>query len=91
MGLMQLEPQTARELGVNNAYDPAQNIDGGTHYLHNLLRQFHGNVGDAVAAYNAGPGAVQKYGGVPPFAETQRYVPRVLTSYQQYRAAGSPV
>lgn len=85
-GLMQLEPETAAGLGVSNAYDPAQNIWGGTRYIRGLLERFHGDLRLAVAAYNAGPGAVEKYGGVPPYAETQSYVENVLDSYQKYKA-----
>jgi len=84
-GLMQLEPGTAAELGVGNAYDPAQNIWGGTRYVRGLLERFHGDLRLAIAAYNAGPGAVEKYGGVPPYAETQAYVGNVLESYQKYK------
>jgi soluble lytic murein transglycosylase-like protein len=84
-GLMQLEPQTAAGLGVANAYDPAQNIWGGTRYIRGLLDRFHGDLRLAVAAYNAGPGAVEKYGGVPPYAETQAYVENVLDTYQKYK------
>jgi soluble lytic murein transglycosylase-like protein len=84
-GLMQLEPATAAELGVGNAYDPAQNIWGGTRYVRGLLERFHGDLRLAVAAYNAGPGAVEKYGGVPPYAETQAYVENVLDSYRKYK------
>lgn len=80
IGTMQLMPATAAGLGVN-PNDPAQNIDGGVKYLSQLLNQFNGNVSNALAAYNAGPGAVQKYGGVPPYAETQNYVSSILANY----------
>lgn len=85
-GLMQLEPATAASLGVTDAYDPAQNVWGGTRYMRGLLDRFHGDLRLAVAAYNAGPGAVEKYGGVPPYAQTQNYVQNVLSSYRRYRA-----
>lgn len=86
-GLMQLMPGTAFELGVGDAFDPAQNISGGARYLAALLRDFHGDVQLAAAAYNAGAGAVTKYRGVPPYAETQVYVKRVALLYQRYRKA----
>jgi soluble lytic murein transglycosylase-like protein len=84
-GLMQLMPETAASLGVRNSYDPVQNVAGGTRYLRGLLDRFGGDPRLAVAAYNAGPEAVEKYGGVPPYAETQNYVQNVLASADRYR------
>jgi soluble lytic murein transglycosylase-like protein len=86
IGLMQLMPQTAAALGVTDPYDPAQNIRGGTRYLRGLLERFGGNVELAIAAYNAGPAAIEKYGGLPPYAETKTYLRNVLASYAKYRA-----
>ena len=83
-GLTQLMDATARGLGVTDPFDPAQSLDGGARFLGGLLKQFKGNESLALAAYNAGPGAVQKYGGIPPYQETQRYVPKVLGYAAQF-------
>jgi soluble lytic murein transglycosylase-like protein len=89
-GLMQLMPGTASDMGVLDAFDAEQNIRGGARYLGLLLQDFHGNERLAAAAYNAGPGAVQRYNGVPPYAETKVYVERVGTLRQRYGAAIHP-
>ncbi len=83
-GLMQLMDTTATDLGVRNSFDPAENVDGGARYLKSLITRFDGDLEKAVAGYNAGPGAVEKHGGIPPYRETQNYVRQVLQGMKQF-------
>lgn len=82
MGLMQLMPTTAAQMGVYNPYEPEQNIDAGVRYLRHLIDRFGGDLRLAIAAYNAGPGSVEKYGDVPPIPETKRFVEKVFSRYK---------
>lgn len=85
MGLMQLMPETARGLGVTNPFDAVQNVDGGARYFRDLLLRFNGDVVSALAGYNAGPNAVKKYGGIPPYTETQNFVRKVMDYWKEYQ------
>ncbi len=87
-GLMQLMPQTAAHLGVKDVWDPHHNIEGGVKYLRKMLNKFNNNLSLALAAYNAGPNKVKRYGGIPPYPETQRFVREVIKYYEYYKVGG---
>ena len=88
MGLMQLMPGTAKMLGVEDPFDPVQNLEGGIKYLSQLADKYNGDLTKTLAAYNAGPGRVDAYGGIPPFAETQKYVRGILALYERNNSEG---
>ena len=89
-GLMQLMPQTASQLGVQNAFDPGANVEGGARYLRELLEKYNFDAAKALAAYNAGPGRVDQYHGVPPYYETQAYVRRIIRDFNRQKLAEHP-
>lgn len=89
-GLMQLMPETAQEVGVRDVFHPQQNLEGGVYYLRSLLDRFNGDYRLALAGYNAGPGAVERFGGVPPYSETMDYVERVFRYRQEYLLSQRP-
>jgi hypothetical protein len=89
-GLMQLMPGTASQLGVNNAFDPSANVEGGTKYLRELLEKYNFDVPKALAAYNAGPKRVDQYHGIPPYYETQAYIARIIRDFNRQKLAESP-
>ena len=87
MGLMQLMPATAKSLGVVDAFNPTENIEGGVKYFKGLLDRFDNDERLALAAYNAGPNAVKRYGGIPPYKETQNYVNSIMSAYNKIKGA----
>ena len=88
VGLMQLMPNTGAEMGAKDLLNPVENLNAGSQYLKNLLNKYHDDLPKAIAAYNAGPGAVDKYNGIPPYAETTQYVKKVLAAYQANKQVG---
>ena len=88
-GLMQLMPGTARDLRVSDVFDPGQNVEAGARYLRSLLERYKGDLAKALAAYNAGPGAVDRHRGIPPYRETRNYVRRVLTRFNREKTANT--
>lgn len=90
LGLMQLMPETAYELGVSNPFDPNANVEGGTRYLRDLLVKYNFDVNKALAAYNAGPSRVDRYHGVPPYYETQAYIARIIRDFNHQKIAKNP-
>jgi soluble lytic murein transglycosylase-like protein len=86
-GLMQIMPQTASQLGMRNAFDPKDNVEGGTRYLRELLEKYNFDLIKALAAYNAGPKRVEQYGGVPPYRETRAYVARIVRDFNRKKLA----
>ena len=91
MGLMQLSRDVARGYGVSDPFDPMQNVNAGTAYLSQLIRNYNGNWELALAAYNAGPGAVSRYRGIPPYPETRNYVKKVMNEYRKRSRAREPI
>ena len=85
MGLMQLMPKTAESLGISDAYNPWENVEGGVKYIKGFLDKYNNNHELALAAYNAGPGAVNRYGGVPPYKETQNYIKAIMSNYNKIK------
>jgi len=90
LGLMQLMPGTASQLGVSNPFDPHSNVEGGTKYLRDLLEKYHFDVAKALAAYNAGPKRVDQYHGIPPYFETQSYIARIIRDFNRKKLAENP-